>query len=72
MSVKEDLIDRWNRLAKRNISINGSLEVSLGRLVYVGIITGVQVASMLVAKVPLPSIWILFSNFILALKSKEE
>ena len=72
MNVKESLIDRWNVFSKKKISINGSLEVSVGRLVYISIITGVQIVSMLLAKVPLPSVWIMFSNFILALKSPDE
>lgn len=72
MSIKTSIIDKWNEFAKKKITINDSLEVSVGRLVYVSIITGVQVISLVMAGVPLPSVWILFSNFILALKSKGE
>ena len=42
MSVKESIIDRWNRLAKKKIYINESFEIGVGRLVYAGIVFAVQ------------------------------
>ena len=41
-SVKESLIDRWNRLARKRIYINDSFEIGVGRLVYAAIVFGVQ------------------------------
>ena len=43
MSLKESLVDKWNRLAKKKIYINDSFEIGVGRLVFSGIIFGVQV-----------------------------
>jgi len=66
------LIEKWNMLSKKKISINGTLEVAVGRLVYVSIVTGVQILSMWLSGAAMPSLWFLFSNFIFALKQKEK
>ena len=42
MNVKESLIDRWNRMARKSIYINNSFEIGVGRLVYAAIVFAVQ------------------------------
>ena len=66
------LIEKWNNLAKKKIDINDTITVSVGRLVFVSVITIVQIISMLLADTPLPSLWILFGNYLLALQKKSK
>lgn len=37
------LIEKWNRFAKKKIFINNTFEIGIGRLVYAGIIFGIQI-----------------------------
>lgn len=43
------LVEKWNSFAKKHIYINDTFEIGIGRLVFSGIIFGVQVAWGLMA-----------------------
>ncbi|KKM16727.1 hypothetical protein LCGC14_1682900 [marine sediment metagenome] len=68
------LIDKWNKLAKKKIYINGTLEIGVGRLIFMIILTSFEVIGMLLTGAPLASTFYAWSNLIVALKkpTKEE
>ena len=72
MSVKESLIDRWNRLAKKKIFINESFEIGVGRLVFAGIIFGIQIAWGLLAGATLVELMPSILTWLVSLKQKKD
>jgi len=69
---KEDLLDKWNKLASKKIYINENFQISVGRLVFIGIGTLIISISQILAGAPPAAICALWGNTIFSLEKKEK
>lgn len=65
------LVEKWNSFAKKHIYINESFEIGCGRLVFSGIIFGVQIAWGLLAGGTAIQIMPSLLTWLMSLKQKE-
>lgn len=66
------LIEKWNKLAKKKIYINETLEIGVGRLVFSALIFGVQIIWGILAGATAVQIMPSLLTWIMSFKQKEK
>lgn len=72
MSVKESLIDRWNRIAKKEIYINESFSIGVGRLVFSAIVIALEAIPILIMTGNWAAACVTLGGFLLSLKQNKK
>ena len=66
------LVEKWNKLAKKKIYINDSFEIGVGRLVFAGIVFGIQIIWGILAGATPVQIMPSILTWLASLKQKEK
>lgn len=69
---RESLIDRWNRMAKKNIYINESFEIGVGKLIFTGIIVALQAIPILIITGNWAAACITLAGFLTSFKQRNK
>lgn len=66
------IVEKWNNFAKKKIYINDSFEIGCGRLVFAGIVFGIQIIWGLLAGASAVQIMPSILTWLASLKQKEK
>jgi len=70
--MRMGFIEKWNNLAKKKIHINDRFQISVGRIIFVALITLLQSVTMLLMGLPPEAILVNWSNALLGLEKNKE
>jgi len=66
------LIEKWNKLAKKNIYINSDFEIGVGKLIFTGIIVLLEAIPILLITGNIAATMVTLATFLTSLKQKKE
>ena len=66
------LIEKWNKLAKKNIYINSTFEIGVGRLVFTGLIVALQAIPILIMTGNWAAACVTLASFLTSLRQRKE